>query len=155
MWWETHRWRSSSNTPPVSRPSLLATLNKWQVWVWAVSFLIALHSEISLVQNQISDWLIVRHFTTVSQLENNPCTCLWFHLLALSQMAHFICTFRLVDLQWLLCQRVRLDHETVGCPICHFRFQKGAHEHPSLRSICALDAHFCRARTGASSTAAF
>jgi len=40
--------------------------------------------------------------------------------LKLSQMANFI-----VDLQWLPRARVLQVHETVGYPICHFRFLEG------------------------------
>jgi len=42
----------------------------------------------------------------------------------------FICTYGLVDLKWPLCVRDRGVHETLGCPICHFRFQKCARERP-------------------------
>ncbi len=39
----------------------------------------------------------------------------------------------------------------VGCPIPQFSVQKGARQRP----LCALDPHFCRALTGASSAAEF
>ncbi len=42
-----------------------------------------------------------------------------------------------------------LSPQTVECPIPHFSIQKG------LWPLCALDLHFCRARTGASSAADF
>jgi len=74
---------------------------------------------------------------------------------ALSQMAHFICTFGLVELQWLLHTHVPKLHETVGYPICHFRFQKDLHKHHPLLQICALEAHFCRACTEANSATDF
>jgi len=32
----------------------------------------------------------------------------------------------LVDLQWPQLADVRLIQNTIGCPICHFRFQKGS-----------------------------
>ncbi len=63
---------------------------------------------------------------------------------ALSQTEHFVCTCGLTDLQWPLCV-------SVECPIPHFSVQKGAREWP----LCALDPHFCRACTGASSAADF
>ncbi len=71
--------------------------------------------------------------------------------LALSQMEHF----SLTDLQWPPRVCVRYVHETLGCPIPHFDIQKSARECPSLRPLCALDPHLCRACTGASTAANF
>lgn len=50
--------------------------------------------------------------------------CVW------SKMTHFICTYALVYLQWLPRVHVLQVHKTIECPICCFRFQKGAHESP-------------------------
>ncbi len=59
---------------------------------------------------------------------------------ALSQMEHFMCTCGLTDLQWPPRARVRLVHETVGCPIPNFSVQMGARERPFAAVMCPLSA---------------